>query len=473
MARYLGLAGALALASACECGERSTAPSPVSAPADPATPEEEPSTPAQTEAQPAADRGPRVAAARAGEVRAAIREGRRAARESRWDDALAAFDRATQILPGAPRVRCEAGYVAHRAGQHRRAARELDIALALLPDASGRVPADLRVPLAMCLYNRGLVHEALDQPARAGERYEESLELRENATVRARLAAIEDRELREEAGLGPGASLADVESFLEQRYCAEPCDAYEEDDEDEDDEDDENDEDADRCSHAERLSPEEGEQWPEDVAFFAVTSEGCGFDLETLVGALRGPTGWRTWELGQGETATTDSFFREEASYSYDPSAHRLAPNLLRIDVVEVVSARYGDEVPPPEGVEDDPGCLADHDVLDRSHTVVLCRTDGAVRCGSLLVGRDGREAAPVVMCPSNEIPAWAQTEETDEELPDEIPDRLVLSLEGGAVVIAHGPGTEPLGEHEPAPGRYELDALFTDVLRRVDEDGP
>jgi hypothetical protein len=94
-------------------------------------------------------------------------------------------------MPGAPRIACEAGYVAHLADREEDAAARIGAALRLF-GAPDRVPDDLRVPLAMCLYNHGLVLEATGDRAGAIASYDRSLAIRPNATVRARRAALGD-----------------------------------------------------------------------------------------------------------------------------------------------------------------------------------------------------------------------------------------------------------------------------------------
>jgi hypothetical protein len=120
----------------------------------------------------------------------AIREARAAAAAHRLDDALAAFQRALTIEPRNPRVLCESGLVAHEAGNDALAASEMDAALDILGADDGSPSEPLRVPIAQCLYNRGLVHEAQHQPDDARRRYTRSLALRPNATVQRHLDAL-------------------------------------------------------------------------------------------------------------------------------------------------------------------------------------------------------------------------------------------------------------------------------------------
>jgi hypothetical protein len=100
--------------------------------------------------------------------------------------ALERFDDALRLVPLQPRVLCEAGFVAYRAGDPGLAADRIDTALRVFGPPR-RVSDRLRVPLAMCLYNRGLVAEALGDRGDAIGRFESSIALRPNATVSAAL----------------------------------------------------------------------------------------------------------------------------------------------------------------------------------------------------------------------------------------------------------------------------------------------
>jgi hypothetical protein len=127
--------------------------------------------------------------------RLAVAEGREAAHDGQYPEALAAFDRALAIEPRNPRLLCESGLVAHQAGQDALAARRIDGALALFGN-DAFLPSTLHVPVAMCLYNRGLVHEAAGELDEAEDAYERSLALRASPVVSARREALglEDRD---------------------------------------------------------------------------------------------------------------------------------------------------------------------------------------------------------------------------------------------------------------------------------------
>ena len=123
------------------------------------------------------------------EVRRLLREGRAALRSNDAATANARFTSLLELAPMAPRFWCEAGFVSFRAGDVGAAARRLDTGLGMLgPPAD--VSEALREPLAMCLYNRGLVHERAEEPELALRAYEQSLRLRDHAAVVARRDAI-------------------------------------------------------------------------------------------------------------------------------------------------------------------------------------------------------------------------------------------------------------------------------------------
>lgn len=179
--------GAMASAPAREATTTAGEPAREPAPATSATAGSPEPTSAAPRASAPARRGPLDADAEA-EVRRLVAEAREATAAGRHDAALEAFDRALTLAPLQPRVLCEAGFVAHRAGRTELAARRIDTAL----DVFGSPPAvsdRLRVPLAMCLYNRGLVAVALNDHARAIEAFAASLALRPNGAVEAALAA--------------------------------------------------------------------------------------------------------------------------------------------------------------------------------------------------------------------------------------------------------------------------------------------
>ncbi len=162
---------AVLLLGGCECGGEAATPPPSSAP---------PSSVATTPTAPAAMTPEALAAA--------LAQARAATEAHDYPTARARFD-ALLADPGAtPAMRCEAGWVAHLAGDDAAAALLMDRALVLFD----RGPHSLAHAheLAMCFYNRGQVLEAQHAPLDAREAYSNSITLRPNVTVQARLDAI-------------------------------------------------------------------------------------------------------------------------------------------------------------------------------------------------------------------------------------------------------------------------------------------
>ncbi|UJR85362.1 tetratricopeptide repeat protein [Sandaracinus amylolyticus] len=189
-ARWLAWGCVLAMLAGCECGGASSesappAARPVEPPASPEPTSERiaiSSVHERTEENRAALRTKRRAFTRA------LREARRAVREGDHTTALARMDEALAALPE-PRARCEAGYIAFRAGDHERARAMIEAALRELP-REAEVPERLRVPLAMCLYNAGLVRRELGDAAGARAAFTRSLALRPHPSVERALGEL-------------------------------------------------------------------------------------------------------------------------------------------------------------------------------------------------------------------------------------------------------------------------------------------
>ncbi len=93
------------------------------------------------------------------QVRRLVRDGRRLSRRGNHRAGLVKLKEALALNPGSARLRCETGFVAFHAEQLEEAERFVSEALGQLP-APERVSEHLRVPLAMCLFNAGLVFSA-------------------------------------------------------------------------------------------------------------------------------------------------------------------------------------------------------------------------------------------------------------------------------------------------------------------------
>ena len=158
----------------------------------------------------------------------ALREARALARSERFEEAWQRL--APWVQDGSPAaLRCEAGYLAHRAGH-------TNDALPLVRGASEDYPRatdpEARAAQARCFYNVGLVSEAAGDLPAAVAAYQRSLSLRANRTVYKHLVAASlraDGALDEaEAGrigaivrraVGPSASFDALASALTE-YCS-------------------------------------------------------------------------------------------------------------------------------------------------------------------------------------------------------------------------------------------------------------
>jgi hypothetical protein len=194
----------------CTCGAPTVAPPSTTSPTP--TPEATP-TPAPEVREATAPEPAAPTAVQAIGWRRRMQEARRLAHAGQGVEAFAIFTALIHERPSARGLRCEAGFVAFRAALLDDAEREITRALDGWPTPP---PARERGPLAMCLYNRGLIAEARHDAATAGDVFRRSLALRPNATVQAHLDALG----------ASGASGASVVSVAEPR---------DEEDEDEDD----------------------------------------------------------------------------------------------------------------------------------------------------------------------------------------------------------------------------------------------
>lgn len=193
-------------------------PSPGAVVAPPAPDDERRAEPDRPEPAP-----PTVDPAQRRALRDAVRAGRRAARAGDFTAADPHFVRALAIEPRSSRLRCEAGYVAFRAGELERAETQITSALGQMPKPES-APVETRRELAMCLYNAGLVYEARGRAADARTAWEQSLALRPNATVRSRLEALGNATEAEGAWTGvtldPGGTFDQYAATLRDRWIA-------------------------------------------------------------------------------------------------------------------------------------------------------------------------------------------------------------------------------------------------------------
>ncbi len=126
--------------------------------------------------------------AQAAEALRLLQSGRVHSRAERWDAAVTELASSAEAHETAS-ARCELGWALYHAGQLERARAELARGVDLLRVAAARRPRDRRT-LGACLYNLGRVAEESDASS-AARYYRESIEVRPNDTVAARLAALD------------------------------------------------------------------------------------------------------------------------------------------------------------------------------------------------------------------------------------------------------------------------------------------
>lgn len=176
------LAAAAALAAP-GCGKSEPpAPTPAAAPAAPTPPVQAP-TPAAAPAPtaPAKPTPPVATAAQRKTYRVELARGRALAKAGKWGEAVKAFEACLGALPGDARATGELGWALFNAGDHARAKVASTDAVKQAMDPEVK---------AASLYNLGRVEEASGDVAGAARRYAESLALRPNKAVSARLAKL-------------------------------------------------------------------------------------------------------------------------------------------------------------------------------------------------------------------------------------------------------------------------------------------
>lgn len=143
-----------------------------------------------------------------------LAEGRAHARDKRWSEATAAFERASRLEPDNVTALCELGWAALNAGDDARAKAANERAL-----ASNPTPAQE----AQALYNEGRRVEGLGKPDEARALYERSLAARDNDVVQKRLDALASGH---DAGAGTDAgpmASADAGPAPRNQHATAPC----------------------------------------------------------------------------------------------------------------------------------------------------------------------------------------------------------------------------------------------------------
>lgn len=443
MARWAPITLALALAG-CTCG----------APEEPATttaPTIDPASPA-----PAAGTGgsgertrPAIDPVIARRVRDAVREGRRLSHDGQHAEALTRFEAALELAPS-PKLQCEAGFVAHRAGRHERARELVERALHVLLD---RLPSNAdRVPLAMCLYNAGLVYEQAGLPQRALEAYERSLALRDHATVRGHADAMRAQVAGATAptevvslGAFDAASDAEIDARIVRQLCAdaglEGC-IVASGDEDESDEQDED-------------EPVEGET---TVRLSTQAPEGTANGLEARI-----VTASAEWDENAYLVVSVGT--RRVAgpiAYSHNPGSLGISGELV------IDRLRYEDVIP---GGAVEVVAIGTTSVLDldmagceywgsTTRTLVVCTAeDGAPRCASIALEGSSDSG-------SEDFDGCAEMYGEGESAPEAESHGFSFeyAIEGGDLVLTAGRTIDP--SDDPA-GRHPFAQLVADASRR------
>jgi tetratricopeptide (TPR) repeat protein len=116
------------------------------------------------------------------DYRVELQRGRKAVSEGAYPDAITAFETALRARPADPMALSELGWAAFLAGDLLRARSTTNQALTLAKDRSLR---------AACLYNLGRIAEGSGDLKAAIEAYRGSVQLRKNAEVNGRLAALD------------------------------------------------------------------------------------------------------------------------------------------------------------------------------------------------------------------------------------------------------------------------------------------
>lgn len=113
---------------------------------------------------------------------AAMKQAAQLEKKGDYRDALTAFDAALAVRPNDPNALLEAGWAAFKAGDKERARQSTTAAIAHAVEAKKKAAA---------LYNLGRIQEDAGQKDEAIASYKQSLQLRPNATVEARLKTLE------------------------------------------------------------------------------------------------------------------------------------------------------------------------------------------------------------------------------------------------------------------------------------------
>ncbi|HUS64537.1 MAG TPA: tetratricopeptide repeat protein [Kofleriaceae bacterium] len=348
--------------------------------------------------------------------REALARGRAASKKGAHAAAVAAFDEALAAAPGDPRALSELGWAAFHAGDLARALRATQESIAGAQDPAVR---------AASLYNLGRIFEARRQPLRAADAYRDSLALRENATVRARLLTLApdtpaNQPLAATALDGPYPTLA---AWCESNRAAdadEPCDP---------------DGAATFTHEVARLRPRGA--WRE-LRFFQVGyDEACALAIRTRAGWFVAPSVLECREMG-GRWDRSVSAERLELTDVVPGGAPEL---------VATFSSDYNSNV--TEGFTDLPGVDPDSlMVLENLHEDLL------LVCGSTAAGPPA--CLPAVVLASEVSFSAEPATPSIEHLLEPTSFKLTHRFDGGALHLTRARGSVP-SELSPLLGRHPL----------------
>lgn len=359
---------------------------------------------------------PEITAAQRASLRQAISAGRRAARQSDFAEADARFQEAVEIDRYGSRTRCEAGYVAFRAGEVERAREWIDQALASMP---ANPPESIRVPRAMCLYNAGLVYEAQGRAEDARRAWTQSIALRPNATVQGRLDALGEAATTTESSVSLNASVGfgAHRDVIRDFWCAEGSDGFSR-------------EDLESCS---------------DIAVSHRSPTGTSAGLEAEIVELSVNT------LGESQAVflvvraagavkayrLTDTYNPGAGGISADYTVEARYENLLRGGSTELL-------VQLDHGMNDEDMGVCERSGYTIASTIICSADDGDLRCSQVTTTSDSYfEHEPCEDWDTGEMePASAASEEHEGY-------QVSLEIVDGSLVITDpesGIGTPPTG---------------------------
>jgi tetratricopeptide (TPR) repeat protein len=379
------------------------------------------------------------------ELRAAIREGRTKTRTRDHVAALADFRRALAIDGTSARLRCEAGFVAFRAGELDEAERWIQLALARLPNDP---PDALKVPVAMCLFNAGLVYEAKGRKAEAREVWTRSLALRQNAAVQRRLEGL--GAVEETTSVALTGSFETIARRLRDTYCEEGAGGFTRDD-------------LQSCDQI-----EENVRTPTSAtgADVSIASAGSAADFEARL------IEHSVTVLGTDVSATlvVKAGARVRAlpiASLYSPGSMGMSADyeVQRFELVDLIPGGAPEVVLQVRQMEND----EDMGVCERTggtdqRTWVCGLADDAIRCAALPIEATSYFERDEGCC--------EEGDECEPPVSETTGYRYVVTFEAGHAVVTRGPTSETSFTEEPLEGwigRHSLQTMLREEARLSD----